>query len=141
MAIKINEPIGDSSMGPLWIRLTVGAYFLLAGLSKLQILAGFVAHVKAFGILSDNGAYLYGVTLPYLELFVGGCLLLGLWTTLSSIVGGLMIVSFIWAFGLFPGSSDIFNKDIVVFGALAGLAFTGPGAFSLDNLRRVPSDG
>jgi uncharacterized membrane protein YphA (DoxX/SURF4 family) len=140
MAIKINEPIGDSSMGPVWVRGTVGAYFVLAGLSKLQLLAGFVAHVKAFGILSDNGSYLYGVTLPYLELFVGGCLLLGLWTTLASIMGCLMVTSFIWAFGLFPGTSDIFNKDVVIFGALLALLFTGPGAFSLDNLRRLPSE-
>ena len=141
MAIRINEPIGDAALGPLLVRLTVGAYFLLAGLSKLQMLAGFVAHVKAFGLLQENSAYLYGVTLPYLELFVGGCLLLGLWTTLSAIVGGGLVISFVWAYGLLPSTSDIFNKDVVIFGALAALLFTGPGAFSLDNLRRVPSEG
>jgi uncharacterized membrane protein YphA (DoxX/SURF4 family) len=136
MAMKMNEPIGAPAFGPLISRLVLGAYFLLAGLSKLGMLAAFVAQVKSFGVLPENVASLYGVLLPYIEVFVGGCLIIGLWTTLVGFMGSGLLISFICAFGLFPGSSDIFNKDLVLLGALLCLLYTGPGYYSIDNMRR-----
>lgn len=136
MAIKVNEPIGAAPIGPLILRMGLGSYFLLAGLSKLQMLAAFVAQVKTFAILPENVSSLYGVLLPYIEVFVGGCLLLGLWTTMVGIMAALLLVSFVCAFGLFPGSSEIFNKDLVLLGATLCLMYTGPGSYSLDNVRR-----
>lgn len=136
MAIKMNEPIGPATFGPLISRLVLGAYFLLAGLSKLHMLAAFVAQVKTFGVLPENVASLYGVLLPYIEVFIGACLLLGLWTTFVAFMGSGLLISFVCAFGVFPGSSDIFNKDLVLLGALLCLLYTGPGAYSIDNMRR-----
>jgi uncharacterized membrane protein YphA (DoxX/SURF4 family) len=136
MTIKMNEPIGPATFGPLISRLALGSYFLLAGWSKLHMLGAFVAQVKTFGVLPENVASLYGVLLPYVEVFIGGCLLLGFWTTMVSFVGSALLVSFIFAFGVFPGSNDIFNKDLVLLGALLCLLYTGPGAYSIDNMRR-----
>lgn len=140
MAIKMDEPIGPASFGPLIARLGVGAYFLLAGLSKLQMLSAFVAQVKTFGVLPENASSLYAVLLPYLEVFIGGCFILGLWTTMVAIVAGILLMSFIFAFGFFPGSSDIFNKDIVLLCTVLSLLYTGPGAYGLDNVRK-PAPG
>ncbi len=132
----MNEPIGPATFGPMLARLGLGAYFFLAGMSKLQMLSAFVQQVKAFQVLPDNISSLYGVLLPYLEVFVGVCLILGLWTTMVGIMASLLLASFVCAFGLFPGSSDIFNKDLVLLGAVLGLLYTGPGAYSLDNVRK-----
>jgi putative oxidoreductase len=139
MAIKMNEPIGPATFGPLIARLTVGAYFMMAGLSKLQMLSAFVAQVKTFGVLPDNAASLYAVLLPYMETFIGGCFVLGLWTTMVGILASGLLISFVFAFGFFPGASDIFNKDVVLLGAVVCLLYTGPGAYSLDNVRKPPS--
>lgn len=136
MAIKMGEPIGSAGFGPFFARLGLGAYFLLAGLSKLQVLSAFIQQVKSFSVLPENVSWLYGVLLPYLEVFVGGCLLLGLWTTLVGLMASGMLISFVCAFGLFPGSSDIFNKDVVLLSAVLGLLYTGPGFYSLDNVRK-----
>ena len=136
----MDEPIGPASVGPLIARVVIGAYFLLAGLSKLQMLSAFVAQVKTFGVLPENASSLYAVLLPYLEVFIGGCFILGLWTTMVAIVASMLLVSFIFAFGFFPGSSDIFNKDIVLLGTVLSLLYTGPGAYGLDNIRK-PAPG
>jgi uncharacterized membrane protein YphA (DoxX/SURF4 family) len=139
MAIKMNEPIGSPAFGPLFARVAVGSYFLLAGLSKLQMLSAFVSQVKTFGVLPENASSLYGVLLPYLEVFIGGCLILGLWTTMAGFMAAGLLVSFVMAFGFFPGSSDIFNKDLVLLGCVMCLLYTGPGAYSLDNVRKPPA--
>jgi len=139
MAIKMNEPIGPTMMGPLIARLAVGSYFLMAGLSKLQMLSAFVAQVKTFGVLPDNVSSLYAVLLPYLEVFIGGCFILGLWTTMVGFMASALLMSFVFAFGFFPGSSDIFNKDIVLLGAVLCLLYTGPGSYSLDHVRKPPA--
>ncbi len=136
MAIKMNEPIGPAMYGPMITRCVIGAYFLLAGLSKLQMLAAFVAQVKTFGVLPDNISSLYGVLLPYVEVFVGGALLLGLWTTMVGMMASFLLVSFVCAFGVFPGSTDIFNKDVVLLAATISLLYTGPGAYALDGIRK-----
>ena len=114
MAIKMSEPIGPAAVGPLVCRVALGAYFVMAGLSKLHMLSAFVAQVKTFGVLPDNASSLYAVLLPYMEVCIGGCLVLGLWTTMASIMASALLVSFVFAFGFFPGASDIFNKDVVL---------------------------
>ncbi|MEI6517938.1 MAG: DoxX family protein [bacterium] len=132
--MKMNQPIGAARYGPLLIRLTLGAYFVLAGLGKLQLLSAFVEQVRSFGVLPTNVAAAYGTLLPYVEIALGGLMILGMWTTLCGILGGLILVSFVCAFGMFPGSFDIFNKDIILLGAACSLLYSGPGAFSIDNI-------
>jgi len=139
MAIKINEPVGPSWWSPFIIRAALGSYFLLAGLSKLEALGAFIQQVKGFGILPENVSSLYATLLPYGEVAIGALLLLGLWTTLMAILSSLLLFSFICAFGVFPGDYDLFNKDLILLAASFSLMYSGPGGYSLDNVRRVPA--
>ena len=129
MAIKMGEPIGPATFGPFFARVALGSYFTMAGLSKLQMLSAFVSQVKTFGVLPDNVSSLYAVLLPYMEVFIGGCLILGLWTTMVGLLASGLLLSFVFAFGFFPGASGVFNTDLL---------YTGPGAYSLDNVRKPP---
>ncbi|NDC39656.1 MAG: DoxX family protein, partial [Proteobacteria bacterium] len=124
--------------GPLFIRLTVGAYFIIAGMTKLDNPTAFVNEVQKFGILKEPLATLYGLLLPYVEILAGGLLVLGLWTTLAAILSSLMLLSFVIALRVFsdPGS-HLFNKDIMVLGATLSLLWSGPGFFSIDYFRKT----
>ncbi len=137
--MKINAPIGNPIYAPLFIRLTLGGYFVLAGISKIPLLHAFIGQVKSLGVAPDNVATLYATLLPYLEIFVGGSLMFGLWTTLSALMAALMLLSFVIAFGIFPGEFQIFSKDVILVGAALSLMLSGPGAYSLDNLRKTPA--
>jgi uncharacterized membrane protein YphA (DoxX/SURF4 family) len=135
--MKINVPIGNPIYAPLFIRLTLGGYFLLAGVSKLPLLHAFIGQVKSLGVAPENVSTLYATLLPYLEIFVGGALLFGLWTTLVALMAAVMLLSFVFAFGIFPGEFRIFSKDIILAGGALSLMFSGPGAYSADNLRKA----
>ena len=137
MAIKINEPIGRNVWAPFLIRLALGGYFIMAGLGKLEVLAAFIEQVKSFGILPNNVSALYATLLPYGEVAIGGLMIAGLWTTLTGILSSLLLLSFVFAFGFFPGSHDIFNKDLILCAAACSLLFSGPGVYALDNIRRI----
>jgi len=137
--MKMNEPIGKAAYGPLLIRLSLGSYFLLAGLSKLPLLHAFITQVKSFGVLPENLSTLYATLLPYLEVFVGGTILLGLWTTLAGLMAAFLLLSFIVAFGFFPGEYLIFSKDVILAAGALSLLYSGPGAYSIDNVRKSPA--
>lgn len=141
--MKMNEPMGDAAWGPLLVRFPLGAYFLVAGLAKLDQLAAFIAEVKRFGVLPENISSLYGSLLPYTEVFVGGTLILGMWTTLSSSLASIILFSIVVAYGAFPhsaslpsGDISIFNKDIVLLGMALSLLFTGCGRYGIDNVKK-----
>lgn len=137
--MKINEPVGSAVWAPLFIRLSLGSYFVLAGLGKLEVLAAFIEQVRGFNMLPGNLAALYGTLLPYAEVFIGGMLIVGLWTTLMGLLAGGLILSFICAFGFFPGGHDLFNKDLILLATALSLLYSGPGIYALDNVRRVPT--
>ena len=139
MGIKFNAPIGDSKWGPFFIRLALGAYFVLAGLSKFKNLHGFVEEVQKFGILPPDIALLYGVSLPYIEVLAGVLLVIGFWTTLGALLASLMLTSFIIAIGPFPGATKLFNKDFILLAASISLLYTGGGANSVDRFRSTGS--
>lgn len=141
--MKMNEPMGDAAFGPLLVRLPLGAFILMAGMAKLDQLAAFISEIKKFGILPENIASLYGSLLPYTEVFVGGALILGLWTTLSAALSSIILLSIVIAYGAFPQipgtvSTDmtIFNKDIVLLGMSLSLLFTGCGKYGIDNVKK-----
>ena len=137
--MKINEPVGSAVWAPLLIRLRLGSYFILAGLGKLEVLAAFIEQVRGFNMLPGNLAALYGTLLPYAEVFIGGMLIVGLWTTLMGLLAGALILSFVCAFGFFPGGHDLFNKDLILMATALSLLYSGPGIYALDNVRRVPA--
>ena len=136
--MKMNEPVGNSMYGPLFIRLSLGSYFILAGLTKLENPTAFVNEVQKFNILREPLATLYGILLPYVEILSGMLLLLGLWTTLAAILSSLMLLSFAIALKFFPEpGSHLFNKDVILLGASMSLLWSGPGFFSIDYFRKT----
>jgi uncharacterized membrane protein YphA (DoxX/SURF4 family) len=133
---NFSKPLGNNSFAPLLIRATIGSYFLMAGLQKLDQIPAFVGQVQRFGILPNQLATLYGMLLPYVEIMTGFLMLIGLWTTLTGVLGSLMLFSFIVAFGVFPNGSQFFNKDIILFAGTLSLILTGPGAWGLDKIKK-----
>ncbi len=134
--MKINEPIGNPNLGPLFLRLGLGAYFILAGWAKLAELPAFIERVRGLNVLGPNAARLYGTLLPYLEIFCGGLLCLGFWTTLAALIASLLLASFIYALKIFPNENFLFNKDIILLCASICIMFTGAGSLSMDKFRR-----
>jgi uncharacterized membrane protein YphA (DoxX/SURF4 family) len=138
MAWSTSDPIGNPLFGPFLVRVGLGGYFALAGLVKLENITVFVDRVRAFGILPNELATLYGLLLPYAEIAVGTLLILGFWTTVASALASLMLSSFIVALGLFPNSQVmVFNKDIILLGGSLSLLYSGSGAMSVDRFRKL----
>ncbi len=134
----MNEPIGNGMYGPLFIRVTLGSYFVIAGMLKLEQLPGaFIEEVRQFGILKEPLLTLYGTLLPYLEVLAGGLIILGFFTTLAGILGSLLLISYIIAFKFFPLHPHLFNKDVILLGASISLLFSGGGYYSVDNFRKT----
>lgn len=136
--MKMNEPIGNGLYGPLFIRVTLGAYFVVAGMLKLDQAPGaFIEEVRQFGILKEPLLTLYATLLPYLEVMAGGLMILGFFTTLAALTSSLLLISYIVAFKLFPQHPHLFNKDVVLLGASLSLLFSGGGYYSVDNFRKT----
>ena len=133
----MNEPIGSASVGPLFIRLALGSYLVLAGLLKLDNLDAFINVVQSLSLFPKQIALVLATVVPYLEVASGALLVLGLWTTLSSGIVVLLLVGIIYIFGVFPkGSTELFNKDFILLAAAASLLYTGAGAASIDGIKK-----
>jgi uncharacterized membrane protein YphA (DoxX/SURF4 family)/thiol-disulfide isomerase/thioredoxin len=78
-------------------RLVLGGIFIAASITKLQDQSGFIDDVVRYGILPDILAHLYGIIVPWLELFIGCSLVLGIFSRLASAVSIPLIVSFVVA--------------------------------------------
>jgi len=78
-------------------RLVLGVIFIAASITKLQDQSGFVDDVVRYGILPDILAQLYGIIVPWLELFIGCALVLGIFSRLASAVSIPLIISFVVA--------------------------------------------
>ena len=79
------------------LRLIVGAVFLIAGISKIPMQPEWVEAIIAFKILPLPLARAYASVLPWLEITIGACLILGLFTRVFSMVSIPIIASFVVA--------------------------------------------
>ena len=88
-------------MAPAIIRWAMGTLFLVGGIAKLGNLTGFVTGylVPAFAktILPEGLVAVYGYALPFVEVILGGMLILGFFRNLALFVSGLTLISL--AFG------------------------------------------
>ena len=139
MALQPHATIGNSAYGPLFVRVALGGYFVLAGLTKLENPQGFIEEIQAMRLLPNTMSTLYGILLPYFEIVAGGLLIVGLWTTLAAVFAALMLASFILALGIFTTSLGPFNKDIILLAATISIMYTGAGAVSFDGIRHTSS--
>jgi uncharacterized membrane protein YphA (DoxX/SURF4 family) len=90
----------------LLLRLVLGGVVLLAGALKVGHLETSARAVRAYQLLPFDVAGAVGYGLPVLEVAVGALLVLGLFTRVSAVVAGLLMVVFVigiasaWARGL-----------------------------------------
>ena len=74
-------------------RLTLAGIFIYASLDKIAHPAAFAKDVYNYQILPDALINLTALVLPWLELFLGLCLLVGIWLPGAVLtVNGLMVV-------------------------------------------------
>ena len=140
----------------LLLRLVLGGVVLVAGALKVGHLETSARAVRAYQLLPFDLAGVVGYGLPVLELAIGALLLLGLFTRVSAVVAGLLMVAFIigiasaWARGLsidcgcFGNGGTIaasqtqypqeIARDIGLFACAAWLAVRPRSAVSLDRL-------
>lgn len=87
-------------------RLVLGSVLLVAGLLKIPALEYSVNSVNAYRILPYDLAKIVGYALPFVEILVGLLLVVGLFTRVSAVMSGLLMVAFMigiasaWARGL-----------------------------------------
>ena len=79
------------------LRLVLGGIFIAASVTKLQYQAEFIDTVAGYGLLPDSLVQLYGLVVPWVELFIGCCLILGIFTRFASAVSIPLTVSFVVA--------------------------------------------
>jgi uncharacterized membrane protein YphA (DoxX/SURF4 family) len=90
----------------LLARLTLGVVLILAGALKVTHPAVSARAVRAFQILPFDFAGYVGYALPVVEILIGTLLVVGLYTRVSAVVGGLLMLAFVigissaWARGL-----------------------------------------
>jgi uncharacterized membrane protein YphA (DoxX/SURF4 family) len=138
----------------LLARLIVGVVLIWAGVAKVTRPALSARAVQAFQILPFDFAGYVGYALPVVEILVGLLLVIGLFTRVSAMIGGALMVAFIigiasaWARGLtidcgcFGGGGTIaasqtqypldILRDVGVAACAAWLLVRPRTAFSLD---------
>jgi uncharacterized membrane protein YphA (DoxX/SURF4 family) len=124
---KRAEPFLRHQYLALFSRIVLGGIFIFAGQAKLfpvkvptengtqlfpnvQTLINF--EIPQYGLLPHQLATAYGWTLPPLEILIGALLVLGIFLKTSSVIGGLVTISFIIA----KVSALIRGLDIAICG-------------------------
>lgn len=88
------------------LRIALGALFIISSFAKLQHPDLFVDAVQNYHLLPMGLADLFGTLLPWVELFVGWCLVLGILPTFGSVICILMTLTFV------VGNVSSFFKDV-----------------------------
>jgi thiol-disulfide isomerase/thioredoxin len=79
------------------LRIVLGAVFIVAAVAKIQDAAKFVSTVVSYGILPVSLARLYGNVIPWVELFVGCALVLGVFVRFTAALLVPLVISFVMA--------------------------------------------
>lgn len=78
----------------LAFRVILGGIFLAASISKIMDMQGFVDTVIAYDLIPATLAEIYGWIIPWIELFIGWALVLGVFPRISAIISILLTISF-----------------------------------------------
>lgn len=87
-------------------RVVLAAVLIVAGALKIGAPALSVQAVRAYQLLPESAAQVVGYGLPVVEIITGLLLLVGLFTRVVGVIGGLLMVAFVigiasaWARGL-----------------------------------------
>lgn len=142
-----RAPAG-ASLALLLNRLSLGAYFLLAGYSKVFKVGVEEFYEGPFQSLKPEWlpewfAYPFGYALPFTEMLFGALLVIGLLTRVSAMVLFLLLVGITIALaenGVFlynpPQVPGPFHTNVILGTLALALVFLGPGGLSLDRIIR-----
>ena len=86
----------------LWVilRIAIGIIFLVSGSEKvLHPYQNFLYVVQSYDFLSSWGDHLAARVIPWLELFTGFFLIIGLWTVVSLVAAAFLFSSFMVTVG------------------------------------------
>jgi len=86
----------------------LGAVFLVASIDKILDTNGFITSILNYKVIGSTFATLTATFLPWLELFCGVCLILGIYPRASSILISIML----FAFTILVASALIRGLDI-----------------------------
>ncbi len=78
----------------LVLRLVLGGIFIVAGASKIGHAAEFAQQIAAFRILPQAAVAPVAIVLPFLEVLLGGYLIVGLFTRVSAWVAAVLLFGF-----------------------------------------------
>jgi uncharacterized membrane protein YphA (DoxX/SURF4 family)/thiol-disulfide isomerase/thioredoxin len=78
----------------LAFRVILGGIFLAASISKILDMNGFVNTVVGYELIPCTLAEIYGWIVPWVELFLGWSLILGVFTRIAAAVSILLVISF-----------------------------------------------
>ena len=125
----------SNNLGLLLARIPLGLYFALAGYAHFTTQNFATQYVAALPTwMPSEAGKGYSSMLPFLEMAVGGLLILGLTTRvgglLAAVITGLLVAAA--GFSLDPNAA---NKllPLIVLGLSILLLCTGGGKFTLDN--------
>ena len=121
----------DFDQATLILRVSLGIYFVVAGLAQLVNYIGLVDSVSGFGIVTSSfGGGIVATMFPWLELILGLLLILGLTTSIAAAL--IALASFLLAVvnGFTSGAS--LSKEILFIAVALALMLMGGGAYSLD---------
>jgi uncharacterized membrane protein YphA (DoxX/SURF4 family) len=105
--MKIEGRWATLAIGILTVlRVALGALFVISAFAKLQHPDLFIDAVQNYHMLPVALADLFGTVLPWAELFVGWCLVLGIFPTFASAICVLMTLSFM------VGNISSFFRDV-----------------------------
>lgn len=79
------------------VRLALGIVFVYASVDKILNPAAFAQAVYNYQILPDLLINLTAIVLPWMELFLGFCLILGLWLPGATFLSTLLLITFFGA--------------------------------------------
>jgi uncharacterized membrane protein YphA (DoxX/SURF4 family)/thiol-disulfide isomerase/thioredoxin len=78
----------------LIFRLVLGGIFLAASISKIVDINGFVNTAIGYELIPRTLAEIYGWIMPWVELFLGWSLILGVFTRISAVISIPVVISF-----------------------------------------------
>jgi uncharacterized membrane protein YphA (DoxX/SURF4 family) len=94
----------------LVVRLVLGLMFIYASLDKIADPAGFARIVYQWQTLGPLSSNLVAVTLPWVELFAGLLLIVGIWKRdAAAVVAGMLVVFIVAAFWVLARGIDVDN--------------------------------
>lgn len=78
-------------------RFVLGAIFIAAGIPKILDTASFAGVVYNYHLLPDTLINVFAITLPWVEVIIGGMLILGIWLPGAVVLYNLLMIAFISA--------------------------------------------